>query len=87
MNYKIKSKIVWKEECNLLLVLENNFVICQDSTLKCYDFNGIFLSEWILNDFIRYVKVFDEHNHHKCLFIGLKNGQVIVTFSELVVSN
>lgn len=76
MHYKVKEKISKKFNCSLLVVCSENLVLCQEKKLQSLDFNGDLQREWIMDSFIRYIKVTGGPSGCEGLMIGLKNGQV-----------
>lgn len=76
MHYKVKEKIGKKFNCSLLVVCAQNLVLCQEKKLQSLDFNGDLQREWIMDSFIRYIKVTGGPAGREGLMIGLKNGQV-----------
>lgn len=57
MHYKVKEKIAKKFECSLLVVCAQNLVLCQEKKLQSLDFSGGLQREWLMDSFIRYIKV------------------------------
>lgn len=76
MHYKVKEKISKKFNCSLLVVCSENLVLCQEKKLQSLDFAGDLQREWIMDSFIRYIKVTGGPSGCEGLMIGLKNGQV-----------
>lgn len=76
MHYKVKEKIAQKFDCSLLVVCSQNLVLCQDMKLQSLDFGGVLQREWIMDSFIRYIKVTGGPHGREGLLLGLKNGQV-----------
>lgn len=76
MHYKCKEKIAKQFNCSLLVVCAQHLVLCQDKKLQSLDFNGELQREWIMDSFIRYIKVSGGPSGREGLMIGLKNGQV-----------
>lgn len=76
MHYKVKEKISKKFNCSLLVVCSENLVLCQEKKLQSLDFTGDLQREWIMDSFIRYIKVTGGKPGCEGLMIGLKNGQV-----------
>lgn len=76
MHYKVKEKIQKKFDCSLLVVCARHIVLCQDRRLQCLDFNGILQREWLMDAFIRYIKVIGGPAGREGLMVGLKNGKV-----------
>lgn len=76
MHYKVKEKIQKKFECSLLVVCACHIVLCQDKRLQSLDFAGVLQREWIMDSFIRYIKVTGGPAGREGLMIGLKSGQV-----------
>lgn len=76
MHYKVKEKIAQKFDCSLLVVCSQNLVLCQDTRLQSLDFAGVLQREWIMDSFIRYIKVTGGPYGKEGLLLGLKNGQV-----------
>ncbi|XP_037909163.1 intraflagellar transport protein 122 homolog isoform X2 [Hermetia illucens] len=76
MHYKVKEKITKKFECSLLVVCAQHIVLCQDKKLQSLDFTGALQREWIMDSFIRYIKVTGGPIGKEGLLLGLKNGQV-----------
>lgn len=76
MHYKVKEKIAKKFNCSLLVVCAQNLVLCQEKRLQSLDFNGELQREWIMDSFIRYIKVTGGPAGREGLIIGLKSGQV-----------
>ncbi|XP_017129587.1 intraflagellar transport protein 122 homolog [Drosophila elegans] len=80
MHYKVREKIQQKFECSLLVVCGRHIVLCQEKRLQCLDFMGILQREWIMDSFIRYIKVTGGPVGREGLMVGLKNGQVFRIF-------
>jgi intraflagellar transport protein 122 len=76
MHYKVKEKISKKFNCSLLVVCARNLVLCQEKKLQSLNFNGELQREWIMDSFIRYIKVTGGPSGCEGLLIGLKNGQI-----------
>lgn len=76
MHYKVKEKIGKKFDCSLLVVCAQHLVLCQEKRLQSLDFSGILQREWIMDSFIRYIKVTGGSPGREGLLLGLKNGQV-----------
>ncbi|XP_053684288.1 intraflagellar transport protein 122 homolog [Sabethes cyaneus] len=76
MHYKVKEKIAKKFECSLLVVCAQHLVLCQEKKLQSLDFNGVLQREWIMDSFIRYIKVTGGPSGCEGLLLGLKSGQV-----------
>lgn len=76
MHYKVKEKIGQKFDCSLLVVCAQHLVLCQEKKLQSLDFSGTMQREWVLDSFIRYIKVTGGPAGREGLFLGLKNGQV-----------
>lgn len=76
MHYKVKEKIGKKFDCSLLVVCAQHLVLCQEKKLQSLDFSGVMQREWVLDSFIRYIKVTGGPPGREGLFLGLKNGQV-----------
>lgn len=76
MHYKVKEKIGEKFDCSLLVVCAQHLVLCQEKKLQSLDFTGVLQREWVLDSFIRYIKVTGGPAGREGLFLGLKNGQV-----------
>lgn len=76
MHYKVKEKIGKKFDCSLLVVCAQHLVLCQEKKLQSLDFGGVMQREWVLDSFIRYIKVTGGPPGREGLFLGLKNGQV-----------
>lgn len=76
MHYKVKEKIAKKFECSLLVVCAQHLVLCQEKKLQSLDFNGALQREWIMDSFIRYIKVTGGPAGCEGLLLGLKSGQV-----------
>lgn len=76
MHYKVKEKISKKFNCSLLVVCSENIVLCQDKKLQSLDFAGELQREWIMDSFIRYIKVTGGPDAREGLMVGLKNGQI-----------
>jgi intraflagellar transport protein 122 len=76
MHYRVKEKIAKKFDCSLLVVCAQHLVLCQETKLQSLDFSGLLQREWLLDSFIRYIKVTGGPGGREGLFLGLKNGQV-----------
>uniref|UniRef100_A0A336MIF6 Intraflagellar transport protein 122 homolog n=1 Tax=Culicoides sonorensis TaxID=179676 RepID=A0A336MIF6_CULSO len=76
MHYRVKEKIGKKFDCSLLVVTSQHLVLCQEKKLQSLDFTGILQREWIMDSFIRYIKVTGGPSGREGLLLGLKNGQV-----------
>ena len=76
MHYKVKEKIQRKFDCSLLVVCACHIVLCQEKRLQSLDFNGVLQREWMMDSFIRYIKVIGGPIGREGLMVGLKNGQV-----------
>ncbi|XP_013114597.2 intraflagellar transport protein 122 homolog [Stomoxys calcitrans] len=82
MHYKVKEKIQKKFDCSLLVVCARHIVLCQDRRLQCLDFNGTLQREWLMDSFIRYIKVIGGPAGREGLMVGLKNGKVFRIFLD-----
>lgn len=80
MLYKVKDKINRKVECTLLVVAENNVVLCQEKKLQCLSFGGEMEREWLLDAHIRYIRATGGPAGKEGLLIGLKDGQIVQIF-------
>lgn len=76
MHYKVREKIAKKFECSLLVVCAENLVLCQEKRLQSLDFAGVLQREWIMDSFIRYIKVTGGPAGKEGLLLGLKSGEV-----------
>lgn len=76
MHYRVKEKISKKFDCSLLVVCGLNLVLCQEKKLQSLDFAGTLQREWIMDSYIRYIKVTGGPQGKEGLLLGLKNGQV-----------
>jgi intraflagellar transport protein 122 len=76
MHYRVKEKISKKFNCSLLVVCSKNLVLCQEKKLQSLDFAGNLQREWIMDSFIRYIKVTGGPDGREGLMLGLKNGAV-----------
>lgn len=72
----MREKIAKKFDCSLLVVCGENLVLCQEKKLQSLDFKGYLQREWIMDSFIRYIKVTGGPTGREGLLLGLKNGQV-----------
>lgn len=82
MHYKVKEKITKKFDCSLLVVCAQHLVLCQEKRLQCLDFSGALQREWIMDSYIRYIKVTGGPAGREGLMLGLKNGQVTRIFLD-----
>eukprot|EP01135_Chromosphaera_perkinsii_P010267 Nk52_evm9s2085 gene=Nk52_evmTU9s2085 len=82
MHYKIKERMHQTLECNLLVVTSFNIILCMDRRLQMLSFSGVKEREWVLESFIRYIKVIGGPPNREGLLIGLKNGQVLKIFID-----
>lgn len=82
MHYKVKEKISKKFDCSLLVVCSQNLVLCQEKKLQSLDFSGALEREWMLDSFIRYIKVTGGTAGKEGLLVGLKSGQVWKIFLD-----
>lgn len=82
MHYKVKEKIMFKLECNLLVVCSEHLVLCQDKRLQCMTLNGNKIREWVMDSPIRYIKVIGGPAGHEGMLLGLKNGEVWKIFVD-----
>lgn len=76
MHYKVREKIAKKFECSLLVVGAENLVLCQEKRLQSLDGKGRLEREWIMDSFIRYIKVTGGPPGREGLLLGLKSGEV-----------
>lgn len=76
MHYKVKEKIGKKFNCSLLVICAQHLVLCQEKKLQSLNFSGDLQREWIMDSFIRYIKVTGGPSGREGLMVGLKNGQV-----------
>ncbi|XP_050096761.1 intraflagellar transport protein 122 homolog [Anopheles aquasalis] len=76
MHYKVREKIAKKFDCSLLVVCAQHLVLCQEKKLQSLDFNGVLQREWLMDSFIRYIKVTGGPAGREGLLLGLKSGQV-----------
>lgn len=82
MHYKVKEKISFLLECNLLVVCSEHLVLCQDKRLQCMTLNGNKVREWVMDSPIRYIKVIGGPGGHEGMLLGLKNGEVWKIFVD-----
>ncbi|XP_055909537.1 intraflagellar transport protein 122 homolog [Eupeodes corollae] len=82
MHYKVKEKIQKRFECSLLVVCARHIVLCQEKRLQSLDFEGVLQREWLMDSFIRYIKVTGGPVGREGLVIGLKSGQVFRIFLD-----
>uniref|UniRef100_A0A1A9X527 Intraflagellar transport protein 122 homolog n=1 Tax=Glossina brevipalpis TaxID=37001 RepID=A0A1A9X527_9MUSC len=82
MHYKVKEKIQKKFDCSLLVVCAFHIVLCHDQKLQCLDFSGTLQREWLMDAFIRYIKVIGGPAGREGLMVGLKSGQVYRIFLD-----
>lgn len=82
MHYKVKEKITKKFDCSLLVVCAQHLVLCQEKRLQMLDFAGTLQREWIMDSYIRYIKVSGGPAGREGLMLGLKNGQVTRIFLD-----
>ncbi|XP_037937685.1 intraflagellar transport protein 122 homolog [Teleopsis dalmanni] len=82
MHYRVKEKIQKKFECSLLVVCAENIVLCQERRLQSLDFSGILQREWLMDSFVRYIKVIGGPAGREGLMVGLKSGQVFRIFLD-----
>lgn len=76
MHYKVKEKIQKRFDCSLLVVCSQNIVLCQEKRLQSLNFNGELQCEWIMDSYIRYIRVTGGPRGKEGLLIGLKSGNV-----------
>lgn len=76
MHYRVKEKISKKFDCSLLVVCSQHLVLCHEKKLQSLDFSGNLQREWMMDSFIRYIKVMGGPSGREGLMLGLKNGQV-----------
>ncbi|KAK6627629.1 hypothetical protein RUM44_010107 [Polyplax serrata] len=76
MHYKVKEKITFKLQCNLLVVCSEHVILCQDKRLQCLTLSGESVREWITDSVIRYIKVIGGPSGSEGMLLGLKSGEV-----------
>lgn len=82
MHYRVKEKISKKFDCSLLVVCSQHLVLCHEKKIQSLDFTGILQREWLMDSFIRYIKVTGGPSGREGLMLGLKNGQVWRVFLD-----
>ena len=82
IQYKLKDTITQNLKCNLLVVTNNNLVLCQEKSLDLYSFQGKKLTKWSFESTIRYIKVTGGVAGNEGLLLGLKNGNVYKIFIQ-----
>lgn len=80
MHYKVRERIYQKLDCSLLVVTSSHLVLCLENKIQQYDFTGKKEREWVLEAFIRYIKVTGGVQGKEGLLVGLKNGAVLQIF-------
>ena len=82
MKYKAHKMINKRIDCNNLFVTSQNLVLVFEKKIQLLAFTGILTKEWILESFIRYVKVISGPPKKESLLIGLQNGVVMRIFLD-----
>ncbi|XP_043934565.1 intraflagellar transport protein 122 homolog [Protopterus annectens] len=82
MHYQEKERIVKKFECSLLVVCSQHILLCQEKRLQCFSFSCVKEKEWLMESFIRYIKVIGGPPGQEGLLVGLKNGQILEIFVD-----
>ncbi|KAF0036119.1 hypothetical protein F2P81_011431 [Scophthalmus maximus] len=82
MHYRIKEKICWKFDCNLLVVCSQHIILCQEKRLQCLSFTSVREKEWVMESLIRYIKVIGGPPGREGLLVGLKNGAILKIFLD-----
>jgi len=74
--YRLTDLISQKFECSLLVLCNENLIVCQDNQLQSYTFTGVKVREWVLESNIRYIRSVGGMSPNEVLLAGLKDGQV-----------
>ena len=69
-------------ECNLLVVVSQNFLLCVDKKLQLFTFTGIRVREWVLESTIRYIKPVGGPAGREGLIVGCEDGTVVQIFID-----
>nr|CCA20383.1 PREDICTED: similar to WD repeat domain 10 isoform 2 putative [Albugo laibachii Nc14] len=80
MQYRVKARVPGDHPCSLLVVTSEHFILCRKQKLQQFDFQGKREREWILEAYIRYIRVTGGASGKEGLLVGLKNGSVLQIF-------
>jgi len=69
-------------DCNLLVVVYQNFLLCVDKKLQLYTFAGVRVREWVLGATIRYIKPVGGPPGREGLIVGCEDGAVVKVFID-----
>ena len=69
-------------DCNLLVVVSQNFLLCVERKLQLYTFGGVKTREWVLPSTIRYIKPVGGPSGREGLIVGCEKGEVCKVFIE-----
>jgi intraflagellar transport protein 122 len=79
-SYKPTGKLDLKVEGYFFRLLAENFVLCKDNRVSCYDFNRNLTREWLFDSNVTCLKILGGPPKEECLAAGLKNGNVYKLF-------
>ena len=69
-------------ECNLLVVVSQNFLVCVDKKLQMLTFAGVRVREWVLESTIRYIKPVGGPAGREGLIVGCEDGTVVKVYID-----
>jgi intraflagellar transport protein 122 len=69
-------------DCNMLVVVSNNFLICVDQKLQLFTFTGVRMREWVMESTIRYIKPVGGPAGREGLIVGCEDGAVVKVFID-----
>jgi len=59
-----------------------NFVVCDDTRIQCFDFRENMVREWKMESDISYLKMTEGPPHKEGPLVGLKNGEIYRIFID-----
>lgn len=61
---------------------QHHLILCKDQKLSLINFEGESLREWVLESYVRYMKVLGGYPKREALLLGLRNGDVLKLFID-----
>jgi intraflagellar transport protein 122 len=79
-SYKPVGKLELKVDGYYFRLLAENFVLCKENRVSCYDFNRNLTREWLFDSNVTFLKILGGPPKEECLVAGLKNGNCYKLF-------
>eukprot|EP01105_Mastigella_eilhardi_P005329 TRINITY_DN1705_c0_g2_i1.p1 TRINITY_DN1705_c0_g2~~TRINITY_DN1705_c0_g2_i1.p1 ORF type:complete len:1309 (-),score=346.84 TRINITY_DN1705_c0_g2_i1:47-3835(-) len=68
--------------CNFLVVVSNHLIPCEDKKISLYNFKGVKEREWVLESWVRFVKLVGGPPGKESLIMALKSNVVVQIFID-----